>query len=396
MVIEPKIRGFICTTAHPTGCAASVQQQIDYVKSQGPLEGPKRVLIVGASVGYGMASRISAAFGFGASTIGVFFEKAPTEKKPGTAGWYSTVAFENAANEAGIYCKSINADAFAHETRDKVIEVIKEDLGQIDLVIYSIGAPVRKLPDTGELVRSTLKPIGEAYTATSVNTNKDTISQSTVEPASEEEIANTITVMGGQDWELWMKALGDAGVLAEGAKTTAYSYIGTEITWPIYWNGTIGEAKKDLDRASTAINTNMEAIGGEAYVSILKSVITQSSSAIPVLPLYIAIVFKVMREKGIQEGPIEQVYRLFKTRLYGETITDEARRLRVDDWELREDVQTVATELWKTINEDNLYEISDYGLYKESFLKLFGFGFDGVDYSADVDTIVQNNILDLT
>ena len=396
MVIEPKIRGFICTTSHPTGCAASVQQQIDYVKSQGPIDGPKRVLIVGSSAGYGMASRISSAFGCGASTIGVFFEKAPTEKKPGTAGWYNTVAFENAANEAGIYCKSVNADAFAHETRDKVIEIIKEDLGQIDLVIYSIGAPVRKLPDTGEVVRSTLKPIGEPYTATGINTNNDTITQSTVEPASEEEIANTVTVMGGQDWELWIKALSEAGVLAEGAKTTAYSYIGTEITWPIYWNGTIGEAKKDLDRASTAINTSMEAIGGEAYVSILKSVITQSSSAIPVLPLYIAIVFKVMREKGLQEGCIEQVYRLFKTRLYGETITDEARRLRVDDWELRDDVQDVATQLWKTINEDNLYEVSDYGLYKEGFLKLFGFGFDGVDYSADVDTIVPNNILDLT
>lgn len=396
MVIEPKIRGFICTTSHPTGLAAAVQEQIDYVKSQGPIEGPKRVLIVGSSVGYGMASRITSAFGCGASTIGVAFERPPKEKKPASAGWYSTIAFENAANEAGIYCKSLNADAFAHETRDKVIEIIKEDLGQIDLVIYSIGAPVRKLPDTGELVRSTLKPIGEAYTATSVNTNNDTISQSTVEPATEEEIANTVTVMGGQDWELWIKALSEAGVLADGAKTTAYSYIGTEITWPIYWNGTIGQAKKDLDRASTAINTNLEAVNGKAYVSILKSVITQSSSAIPVLPLYIAIVFKVMREKGLDEVPIEQVYRLFKTRLYGEAITDEAGRLRVDDWELRDDVQDVATELWKTVTDDNLYDISDYGRYKESFLKLFGFGFDGVDYSADVDTIVPNNILDLT
>ncbi len=400
MIIEPKIRGFICTTSHPTGLATSVQQQIEYVKSQGPLEGPlegpKRVLIVGASVGYGMASRISAAFGFGASTIGVFFERPPTEKKPATAGWYSTIAFENAASEAGLYCKSINADAFAHETREKVIDIIKEDLGQIDLVIYSIGAPVRKLPDTGEIVRSTLKPIGEPYTATSINTSNDTINQSTVEPATEEEIANTVTVMGGQDWELWIKALSEAGVLAEGAKTTAYSYIGTEITWPIYWNGTIGQAKKDLDRASTAINKSLEAVNGEAYVSILKSVITQSSSAIPVLPLYIAIVFKVMREKGLQEGPIEQVYRLFKTRLYGEIITDEDGRLRVDDWELREDVQRISSELWKTINEDNLYDISDYGLYKEGFLKLFGFGFEGVDYSADVDTILPNNILDLT
>jgi len=391
-----KIRGFICTTSHPTGLAASVQNQIDYVKAQGPIDGPKRVLIVGSSVGYGMASRITSAFGCGASTIGVAFERPPKEKKPASAGWYSTIAFENAANEAGIYCKSLNADAFAHETREKVIEIIKEDLGQIDLVIYSIGAPVRKLPDTGEVVRSTLKPIGEPYTATSVNTNNDTISQSTVEAATEEEIANTVTVMGGQDWELWIKALSKAGVLAEGAKTTAYSYIGTEITWPIYWNGTIGQAKKDLDRASAEIAKSLEAIGGESYVSILKSVITQSSSAIPVLPLYIAIVFKVMREKGIQEGPIEQVYRLFKTRLYGEAITDEAGRLRVDDWELRDDVQSVATELWKTVNEDNLYDISDYGLYKESFLKLFGFGFDGVDYSADVDTIIPNNILDLT
>ena len=396
MVIEPKIRGFICTTAHPTGCAASVQEQINYVKSQGPLEGPKRVLVIGASAGYGMASRISATFGFGASTIGIFFEKPPSEKKPGTAGWYNTVAFDNAAAEAGLYSKSINADAFSHETRAKTIEIIKEDLGQVDLVIYSIAAPVRKMPDTGEIMRSTLKPIGEPYTATGVNTKDDTITQSTVEPASEEEIASTVTVMGGQDWELWMTALSKAGVLAEGAKSTAYSYIGTDITWPIYWNGTIGEAKKDLDRASTAINADLQASGGEAYVSILKSVITQASSAIPVLPLYIAIVFKVMREKGLQEGCIEQVYRLFKTRLYGETVTDEARRLRVDDWELRDDVQDISKELWKTINEDNLYDISDYGLYKEGFLKLFGFGFDGVDYSADVDTIQPNNILDLT
>ena len=393
MIIEPKIRGFICTTAHPTGCAASVQEQIDYVKAQGELEGPKRVLVIGSSTGYGLATRITAAFGCGAATMGVFFEKPPTEKKTATAGWYNAAAFDQAAKGAGLYAKSFNADAFADETRAEVIKTIKEDLGQVDLVVYSIAAPARVLPDTGELVRSTLKPIGEPYTAKSINTRNDEINEATVEPATPEEIASTVKVMGGEDWELWLNALDDAGVLADGAKTTAYSYIGSDITWPIYWNGTIGEAKKDLDRAAKAIGGKMD---GEAYVSILKSVITQASSAIPVLPLYISVVFKVMKEKGVDEGCIEQIYRLFKTRLYGTPETDKAGRLRVDDLELREDVQIESKDRWGRVDNDNLYELSDYAGYKKGFLNLFGFDMDGVDYSEDVSPIVDFDPVDLT
>lgn len=395
MIIEPKIRGFICTTAHPTGCAANVQRQIEYVKAQGPIDGPKRVLVIGSSTGYGLATRITSAFACGAVTVGVFFEKPPTEKKTATAGWYNAAAFDKAAHDAGLYAKSFNADAFAHETREQVIKTIKEDLGQVDLVVYSIAAPVRVMPDTGELVRSTLKPMNESYTAKGINTRNDEIAETTVEPATPEEVASTVRVMGGEDWELWLNALGDAGVLAEGVKTTAYSYIGSDITWPIYWNGTIGEAKKDLDRAARAIAERLEP-RGEAYVSILKSVISQASSAIPVLPLYISIVFKVMQEKGVDEGIIEQVYRLFDTKLYGKPETDEAGRLRVDDLELRKDVQTESKARWQRVNSDNLYELSDYAGYKREFLNLFGFDVDGVDYSKDVSPIVDFDVVDLT
>ena len=397
MIIEPKVRGFICTTAHPTGCAKNVEQQIEYVKSQGDIPGgPKRVLIIGASGGYGLASRIVSAFGCGASTIGVFFEKPPTETKTATAGWYNAAAFDKAAKDAGLYTKSFNADAFANETREAVIKAIKEDLGQVDLVIYSIAAPVRTLPDTGETVRSVLKPVGEPYTAKGINTRNDEIGEATVQAATPEEIESTVKVMGGEDWELWLNALHEAGVLAEGAKTTAYSYIGSDITWPIYWNGTIGEAKKDLDRAAKALREQLEPLNGEAYVSILKSVISQASSAIPVLPLYISIVFKVMQEKGVDEGIIEQVYRLFKTRLYGEPETDDEGRFRVDDLELREDVQAESRERWQRVNSDNLYELSDYAGYKTGFLNLFGFEVEGVDYSADVSPVVEFDVVNLT
>lgn len=397
MIIAPKVRGFICTTTHPSGCEANVRQQIAYVKSKGQLaNGPKRVLVIGASTGYGLASRITAAFGSGAATIGVFLEKAGTEKKTGSAGWYNSAAFDKAAKEAGLYSKSINGDAFSDECRAKAIELIKADLGQVDMVVYSLASPVRKLPGTGELIRSALKPIGEVYRATAVDTNKDELIEAQVEPANEEEIANTIKVMGGEDWELWLNALDQAGVLADGVKTVAYSYIGTDITWPIYWHGTLGRAKEDLDRASTAIRQQLSSKNGTANVAVLKSVVTQASAAIPVMPLYIAMSFKLMKEQGIHEGCIEQIQRMFYTRLFdGEFVTDDAQRIRMDDWELRESVQQACRDLWPQVTTENLSELTDYKGYKDEFLKLFGFGWEGVDYDADVNPDINFDVVTL-
>ncbi|QIL86354.1 trans-2-enoyl-CoA reductase family protein [Vibrio sp. HDW18] len=400
MIIKPKIRGFICTTTHPVGCEANVKQQIAYTQAQGPItNAPKRVLVVGSSSGYGLSSRIAAAFAGGAATIGVFFEKPGTDKKPGTAGFYNAAAFDKLAHEAGLYAKSLNGDAFSNQAKQKAIELIKQDLGQIDLVVYSLASPVRKMPESGELVRSALKPIGETYTSTAVDTNKDVIIEASVEPATEQEIADTVTVMGGQDWELWIQALDQAGVLAEGCKTVAYSYIGTELTWPIYWDGALGRAKMDLDRAASALNQQLASKGGSANVAVLKSVVTQASSAIPVMPLYIAMVFKKMREQGVHEGCIEQIYRMFSQRLYkpdgSAAEVDEDNRLRLDDWELRDDIQQHCRELWPQITTENLRQLTDYDMYKEEFIKLFGFGIEGIDYDADVNPEVEFAVIDL-
>ncbi len=398
MIIKPKVRGFICTTTHPVGCEANVREQIAYVKAKGQLEqGPKKVLVIGASTGYGLASRINAAFGSGAATIGVFFEKPATEKKTGSAGWYNAAAFDKVAKEEGLYAKSINGDAFSNECRDQVIDLIKQDLGQIDLVVYSLASPVRKMPDSGELVRSALKPIGEPYKSTALDTNKDVLVEAVVEPANEQEIADTIKVMGGQDWELWMNALGQAGVLADGAKSVAYSYIGTDLTWPIYWHGTLGKAKEDLDRAAHAIDAKLKAKGGNAHVAVLKSVVTQASAAIPVMPLYISMAFKIMKEQGIHEGCIEQIQRLFTTRLYSgeQAPVDEQNRLRLDDWELRDEVQNACREIWAQVQDDNIYQLTDYQGYKDEFLRLFGFGLAGVDYDADVSPEVDFEVIEL-
>ncbi|WP_325893248.1 enoyl-ACP reductase FabV [Grimontia sp. NTOU-MAR1] len=397
MIIKPKIRGFICTTTHPKGCEANVKEQIEYTKAQGPIaNAPKRVLVVGSSSGYGLSSRIAAAFGGGAATIGVFFEKPGTEKKPGTAGWYNSAAFDKFAKEEGLYSKSLNGDAFSDEAKKKAIELIKEDLGQVDMVVYSLASPVRKLPKTGEVVRSSLKPIGDVYTSTAVDTNKDQIIEASVEPATEQEIKDTVTVMGGEDWELWIQALSDAGVLADGCKTVAYSYIGTELTWPIYWDGALGRAKMDLDRAAAALNDKLSATGGTANVAVLKSVVTQASSAIPVMPLYIAMVFKKMRAEDVHEGCMEQIYRMFSQRLYkadgSAAEVDDKNRLRLDDWELRDDIQQHCRDLWPQITADNLKELTDYVEYKEEFLKLFGFGVEGVDYDADVNPEVDFDV----
>ncbi|MDO6562107.1 trans-2-enoyl-CoA reductase family protein [Amphritea sp. 1_MG-2023] len=397
MIIKPKIRGFICTTTHPVGCERNIQEQIDYTQAQGAIEnGPKRVLVIGSSSGYGMSSRISAAFGCGAATIGVFFEKPATERKTGTAGWYNAAAFDKKAHEAGLYAKSLNGDAFSNEAKQKTIDLIKADLGQIDLVVYSLASPVRKLPDTGEVVRSCLKPIGESYRSTAIDTNKDTIIEAEVEPATEQEIADTVTVMGGQDWELWINMLDEAGVLADGCKSVAYSYIGTEITWPIYWDGALGQAKKDVDRAAAELNTKLAATAGSANVAVLKSVVTQASSAIPVMPLYLSMVFKIMRAEGVHEGCMEQVFRLFSTGIAGQTgQVDDKNRLRMDDWELRDDIQQKCSELWPQVTSDNLFELTDYQLYKDEFLKLFGFGLADIDYDADVSPLVEFDVIDI-
>jgi len=397
VIIKPKVRGFICTTTHPLGCERNVLEQIETTRANlGGVEGgPRNVLVIGASSGYGLAARITAAFGYGADTLGVFFEKPGSEKKPGTAGWYNAAAFDKFAKAEGLYSKSINGDAFSHEVRDKAIELIRQDMGRIDLVIYSLASPVRKLPDSGELKRSSLKPIGETYTATAIDTNKDTIIEASVEPATEQEVADTIDVMGGQDWELWMDALDKAGVLAPGAKSVAFSYIGTDITWPIYWHGALGKAKEDLDRAAGEIDQRLKQSGGGANVAVLKSVVTQASAAIPVMPLYISMVYKVMKEQGVHEGTIEQLNRLFAERLYadGEPEVDEAGRLRLDDWELRDDIQQACKDLWPQVTSDNLFALTDYAGYKHEFLKLFGFERDDVDYDAEVDPVVEFDVV---
>jgi enoyl-[acyl-carrier protein] reductase/trans-2-enoyl-CoA reductase (NAD+) len=393
VIIHPKVRGFICITAHPTGCEKNVMEQIGISEALGkPSNGPKRVLVIGASTGYGLASRITSAFGYGAATLGVFYEKPGTEKC-GTAGWYNSGAFDKLAKKAGLFSKSINGDAFSNEARERAIEIIRKEMGgQVDLVVYSLASPVRKLPGSGEVKRSALKTIGEVYTATTVDTNKNAVVEVSVEPATEQEVEDTVTVMGGEDWSLWIDALSEAGVLADNAKTVAYSYIGTEITWPIYWHGALGKAKQHLDRTASALRERYKAKGLAANVAMMKSVVTQASAAIPVLPLYIALVFKVMKEKGLHEGTIEQVNRLFREHMYRADgmvpATDDEHRLRLDDWELRDDVQARCKELWPQVNTENLFEISDYAGYKHEFLKLFGFERSDVDYEVDVPTVL--------
>ncbi|PLW70437.1 enoyl-ACP reductase FabV [Pseudohalioglobus lutimaris] len=389
MIIKPRVRGFLCITTHPTGCEANVRNQIDYVKKQGTIEdGPKRVLVIGASTGYGLASRISAAFGGGASTLGIFFEKEGTERKPGTAGWYNSAAFHKFAEQDGLYAKSINGDAFSNEIKQKTIETIKEDLGEVDLVVYSLAAPRRQHPDTGVVYNSTLKPIGADATQKGVNTDKEEVQDFHLEAATQEEIDNTVAVMGGEDWQMWIEALDEAGVLADGAKTTAYTYIGDKLTWDIYWHGTIGAAKKDLDKRVIDIRERLAAKGGDARVSVLKAVVTQASAAIPAMPIYLALLFKVMKERGVHEGCIEQVDGLFRDSLYGKSPTlDDEGRLRADGKELDPEIQAAVAALWQDINTDTLHQLSDFVGYKREFLQLFGFEVDGVDYEADVDPV---------
>jgi len=387
MIIEPRMRGFICLTSHPTGCEQNVINQINYVKSKGAIDGPKKVLVIGASTGFGLASRITSAFGSNAATVGVFFEKPAQEGKPGSPGWYNTIAFQDQAKKAGIYAKSINGDAFSAEVKAKTIELIKADLGQVDLVIYSLASPVRANPVTGVTHRSVLKPIGASFSNKTVDFHTGNVTTISIEPATDEDVANTVAVMGGEDWAMWMDDMLVAGVLAEGATTVAYSYIGPALTEAVYRKGTIGSAKDHLEASAFTITDKLKAVHGKAYVSVNKALVTQASSAIPVIPLYISLLYKVMKAEGIHEGCIEQIQRLYAQRLYtGKPVpTDEKGRIRIDDWEMREDVQAKVAALWEQATTETLSEIGDLKGYKNDFLNLFGFAVDKVDYLADVN-----------
>jgi len=387
MIIKPRVRGFICVTAHPTGCEANVREQIEYVTAQGAIaNGPRKVLVIGASTGYGLAARITAAFGAGADTLGVFFERAGSESKCATAGWYNTAAFENAATAAGRYARSVNGDAFSDKVKEQTIDMIRRDLGKVDLVVYSLAAPKRVHPKTGEVFTSALKPIGKTVRLRGIDTDKEAVKDTTLEPATHGEIDQTVAVMGGEDWQMWIDALHAAGVLAESAKTTAFTYLGEELTHDIYWNGTIGAAKKDLDITVRGLRQKLASSGGDARVSVLKAVVTQASSAIPIMPLYLSLLFRVMKEKGTHEGCIEQVYRLFRDSLYGPAPhLDGEGRLRADYEELDPQVQARVKELWDQVTTERIYEMTDFRSYKSEFLRLFGFGLEAVNYEADVN-----------
>jgi len=390
MIIEPKTRGFICITAHPKGCEQNILNQINYVKSKDPVESAKKVLVIGASTGFGMASRITSAFGSKAATIGVFFEKPPSEGRTASSGWYNSAAFEKEAHKEGLYAKSINGDAFSNEIKEKTIDLIKADLGQIDLLIYSLASPVRTHPITGKRYKSTLKPIGETYTNKTVDFHSGEVKEISIEPASGDDIENTVTVMGGEDWQMWVNALKESNLLSDGFKTVAYSYIGPKLTEPVYRKGTIGRAKDHLEASAFTITDSLKGVNGQAYVSVNKALVTQSSSAIPVIPLYISLLYKVMKAKGLQEGCIEQIYRLFSERLYLDTVpTDDKGRIRIDDWEMRADVQEEVAKLWDQATTESLPEIGDLAGYSNEFFNLFGFNFDEVDYEQDANEMVE-------
>lgn len=384
MKVIPKVRGFICTTAHPVGCFENVSRQAAYAKEHAHIEGVKNALIIGASTGYGLASRITLAFGGGVNTVGVAFEREPSDSRTATAGWYNTLSFEKLASEAGLYAKSFNGDAYSADMKRRVVDCIKADLGQVDCVVYSLAAPRRTLSD-GSTVSSVIKPIGEAFTEKTIDLRTGEVHPVTVSPATEQEVADTVRVMGGEDWEEWIAALAEAGVLAEHAVTLAYSYIGPELTHPVYLNGTIGRAKADLQRAADAMNGKYG--GLRANIALNKALVTQSSAAIPVVPLYISLLYRVMKEQGIHEGCIEQMVRLFTDRVYGDHVTDEQNRYRADDWELLPAVQTAVTALWNRVQTDNIKELADVDGYWSDFYQMFGFEVPGVDYQKEVDIL---------
>jgi enoyl-[acyl-carrier protein] reductase / trans-2-enoyl-CoA reductase (NAD+) len=387
MVITPKIINNVCLTTHPEGCEKEVENQIAWVKSRNAIDMPQKILVVGCSTGFGLASRITSAFAGGAETLGVSFEKPQTAKRPGTPGWYNNRAFDKASAQAGIKSHTINGDAFSDEIKRDVISWIKEHWGQADLIVYSLASPVRIDPDTGETYRSVIKPLKEPFTALSADYMKKTVSEVTIEPADESEVEPTVKVMGGEDWIRWISQLKEAGVLAENCKTVSYSYIGPEITYPVYREGTIGKAKEHLEKSAASLNNMLKDLNGQAYVSVNKALVTRSSAVIPVVPLYISLLFRVMKEKGIHEGCIEQMYRLFSDRLYceGKTPVDETGRIRVDDWEMREDVQEAVSELWDKVTSENVSELSDIEGFRVDYLKLHGFAIEGIDYNKEVD-----------
>ncbi len=390
MIIEPRTRGFICLTSHPVGCEQNVKNQIAYIQSKGKIEGAKKVLVIGASTGFGLASRITSAFGSDAATIGVFFDKPASEGRPASPGFYNTAAFEKEAIKAGLYAKSINGDAFSNEVKDQVVQLIKEDLGQVDLIIYSLASPVRTHPETGKRYKSVLKPIGGEFSNKTVDFHTGKVSEISIKPAEGDDIENTVTVMGGEDWKMWMDTLKAENLLAEGATTVAYSYIGPSLTEAVYRKGTIGAAKDHLEATAFTITDDLKSIGGKAYVSVNKALVTQASSAIPVIPLYISLLFKVMKEKGIHEGCIEQIERLYSERLFGGSLDlDDKGRIRIDDWEMREDVQAEITKLWEQATTENLTELGDLKGYSDDFFNLFGFKVEGVDYNEDVNELVE-------
>ncbi len=390
MIIEPRTRGFICLTAHPKGCEQNVIDQIEYIKSKGTIDGAKKVLVIGASTGFGLASRITSAFGCGASTIGVFFEKPPAEGRPASPGWYNSAAFEKEAHKVGLYAKSINGDAFSNEIKKQTLDLIKADLGQLDMVIYSLASPVRTHPDTGARYKSVLKPIGAKFQNKTVDFHTGVVSEVSIEPAQGNDIENTVAVMGGEDWKMWIDALKKEGLLSEGFTTVAYSYIGPSLTEAVYRKGTIGRAKDDLEATAFTISDSLKPLNGKAYVSVNKALVTQASSAIPVIPLYISLLYRIMKEEGIHEGCIEQIQRLFQDRLYaGKIPTDDKGRIRIDDWEMRDDVQARVAALWKEATTETLPEIGDLKGYEKDFFNLFGFMVEGVDYNEDVNEIVE-------
>ncbi len=385
MIVKPKVRGFICTTAHPVGCEASVKRQIEYVKAQPKTEnGPKKVLVVGSSMGYGLASRISAAYSCGAATLGVMFDKPASGNKTGTSGWYNTAAFEKLAQADGLYAKTVNGDAFSEECKNEVIDIIKRDLGKADMVVYSLASPRRAVGDV--VYSSVLKTTGDSYTNKTIDLRNNTVSEITIEPATDEEIAATVKVMGGEDWEAWIDALKSADVLEDNAVTVAYSYIGPELTHPMYFEGSIGRAKAHLYQTANKLTEKYSDSGIKAYISVNKALVTQSSAAIPIVPLYISILYKVMKAKGVHEGCIEQMYRLFAQKLYaGEPVVDEQGMIRLDDLEMAEDIQTEVSSIWEKLDAENFREFTDIDGYWSDFYELFGFGLEDVDYDADID-----------
>lgn len=388
MIIKPRIRGFICTTAHPTGCAANIAEQMRVMQAQGAIEGgTKKALVVGASGGYGLACRVAAAFGCGADTLGVSFEKTPTEKKTGTAGWYNNIAFEEAAHAAGLYAKTLDGDAYSDEMKATVYDTIREDMGQIDLLIYSLASPVRQHPKTGKLYRNAIKPLGDTLRIKGLHIDRGEVQEVELEPGTEEDIEGTVAVMGGEDWEYWVDGLKAQGLLAPGFKTVAFTYIGSELTWPIYWHGTLGRAKEDLDRAARDLTKRLTDLDGNAHVACLKAVVTQASTAIPVVPLYMSLLFKVMKEQNVHEDVPHHIDRFFRTQLYGPgpLRLDEADRIRMDDVEMSDPIQSEMNRRWPVVSTENIGELGDMDGFRADFLRIFGFGFDGVDYDADLD-----------